>query len=150
MSNRHAPAMANTIVCSLQRRPWTTRRLPQTHRPELKRRICSRGSPAAGATIVTDTWAEAYMERMISLLRDWINASETGRDPRTSRAAEHNCHSLNFARGRVATLEQNLMQVYSFLLIQETCSALLDWLWYLNRLGCIGRTRTNTGGTCSR
>ena len=44
-----------------------------------KRRICSRGSPAAGATIVTDTWPEACMERMISLLRDWINASETGR-----------------------------------------------------------------------
>ena len=71
------------------------------------------------------------MERMISLLRDWINASETGRDPRTSRAAEHNCHYLDFARGRVATLEQNMMQVYSFLLIQETCSALLDWFLLL-------------------
>ena len=35
----------------------------------------------------TDTWAEAYTDRMVSLLWDWINASETGRDPRTGRRA---------------------------------------------------------------
>ena len=93
----------------------------------------SRSSPAAGATIVTDTRAEAYLEQMIILLRAWINATVTGRDPRTSRAAEHNCPSLSFTRGRTATLERDLMQIHSFLLDQETCWALLEWFTLLEQ-----------------
>ena len=125
--------MANTIVCSWHIRPWTARSLRETHRPQLKRRIRSRSSPAAGATIVTDTRAEAYLEQMIILLRAWINATVTGPDPRTSRAAEHNCPSLSFTRGRTATLERDLMQIHSFLLDQETCWALLEWFTLLEQ-----------------
>ena len=47
---------------------------------------------------VTDTWPEACMERLISLLRAWIHANETGRDPRTSRAAEHNTVTRSTSR----------------------------------------------------
>ena len=54
---------------------------------------------------------------MIILLRAWINATVTGRDPRTSRA----------------TLERDLMQIHSFLLDQETCWALLEWFTLLEQ-----------------
>ena len=116
-----------------------------------KRRICSRGSPAAGATIVTDTWPEACMERMISLLRDWINASETGRDSRTSRAAEHKTVTRSTSREvRWLRWSRTSCRSTAFCWIRRRVRPCLTGLCYLNRLGCIGRTRTHSHGTCSR
>ena len=140
--------MANTIVCSWHIRPWTARSLRETHRPQLKRRIRSRSSPAAGATIVTDTRAEAYLEQMIILRRAWINATVTGPDPRTSRAAEHNCPSLSFTRGRPRWNGTSCRSTV-FYSIRRRAGPCLSGLRYSNRLGCIGRTKINCGGTCS-
>eukprot|EP00439_Symbiodinium_sp_Y106_P065129 s2741_g10.t1 len=47
---------------------------------------------------------------MLSLLRDWMNARNTG---------------------RLEVLQENMSQVYGFLLTQETRSALLDWFLLL-------------------
>ena len=53
------------------------------------------------------------MERLISLLRAWLQANETGRDPRTSRAGEDqeqdesdDCYfDLNTQSGTVGLIE---------------------------------------------
>ena len=100
---------------------------------------------------VTDPCPEACMERLISLLRAWLQANETGRDPRTSRAAEHN------------TVTRSTSREVSWLCSSNSCSRstvacwirrrvrpCLTGLCHLNRLGCIGRSRTQSGGSCSR
>ena len=90
------------------------------------------------------------MERLISLLRAWLQANETGRDPRTSRAAEHNTVTRSTSREVSWWRSSNSCSRSTVACwIRRRVRPCLTGLCHLNRLGCIGRSRSRSGGSCS-